>query len=92
MENTQSKQLLIIYTGVGYAILRIVYEAVFNLAQSNSIYYLVGLTVGLLALKSWRDKAHDLQSELVSTLQTTALAIMIIALAMDAGRFVMLRM
>jgi hypothetical protein len=52
MKNTHSKQPLIIYVGVGYAILRIVYEAVFNLVQSNSIYYLVGLTVGLLALKS----------------------------------------
>lgn len=53
METTQSKQPLIIYIGFGYAILRVVYEAAFNLAESTSIYHLVGLTVGLFELKSW---------------------------------------
>ena len=92
METAQSKQPLIIYIGLGYATLRLVYEALVNLTNSTSIYYLAALAVGLFALKSWRDKSGDPQSELVPTLRTAALAIMIIALAMDAARFVMLRM
>ena len=92
METAQSKQPLIIYVALGYAALRTVYEALFNLPESTSIYYLIGLTIGLVGLKLWHDKTDDSQSELKSTIQTIGLAIIVIALAADAARFMILQM
>ncbi len=78
-----------LWCALAYAYLRLAYELLFNSAHSTSVFYLLGMMVGMHGLQYWLSrtaKQPDQKSMAADNAQTIALAIICIALLMDAAR------